>query len=414
MYRVFREMKTLYLLLLLIIIIITVLICQKMLDSSEGFLVTPTKKNLSADNQTQPTMCPHSARSYTDPKTGATNCTRGQVNYNEPTEPGFCTLTPGTGLIPCSEYLAEYNQKMEAKFCFPGLKRYYEDNSSKNSISGCASGVNADASAPGPGTDTCKIYKTQQENERKIDSCFNKKAEYNFANSAICKQTKCKTAIVNFGDSPALISSTNIDPGSYRPTTCYEKESALRYLRIILKGDRLQNEIDRINSGQAQEICGYVPPAAPCNPDKAGTYVVLRGISFIELSQIVIKDMNGVNVAPKGKIFRAAPAWDPAAKPENAIDGTEAAREYPNIYHSVEKDPNDNINSIIIELNSPTCISEIITYGRLNGCCPDRQAKKIITILSGNIDKNISLVWMSPETTDKLVQSFKIPASTWV
>jgi hypothetical protein len=298
---------------------------------------------------------------------------------------------------------------MEAKFCFPTMPRYYENESSKSkSNSGCASSVTADAASPGPGTDSCKIYATEQDNLIKIDSCFNKKAEYNFANSAICKQTKCKTAIVNFGTAPALISSTNIDPGTYRPATCYEKESALRYLRTVLKGDRLQEEIERINSGQAQEICGYVPPAPTCNPDKAAKYVTLTGNGYIELSQIVIKDMNGNNIAPKGKIVYATPAWDPAAKPENAIDGTEAAREYPNIYHSIENDPNYSDNSIIIELNSPTCISEIITYGRLNGF-PVRQVNKYITIDNSRSQD----IWTSPKTTDKLVQSFKIPANLW-
>jgi len=385
-----------------------------MLDSNEGFLAKPKQKNLSADNQKQPNKCPHGSNSYTDPQTGATNCTKGPVKFNQPDKPGFCTLTPGTGLPPCSEYIAEYNRTMEAKFCFPTRPRYYENDSSKsNSNSGCASAVNSDTTAPGPGADSCKIYVKEEDNLTKIDSCFNKKAEYNFANSGFCKESKCKTAIVNFGTAPALITSTNIDPGTYRPTTCYEKESVLRYIKTVLKGDRLQEEIERINSGQEQAICGYVPPAPVCNPDKAAMFVTLKGLGFIELSQIVIKDINGVNVAPKGKIIEATPAWDPAAKPENAIDGTEAAREYPNIYHSIEQDPETAkaiypANSIMVILEKPTCISEIITYGRLNGCCPDRQANKYIDIVGRGIE-----IWKSPKTTDKLVQSFKIPASTW-
>jgi hypothetical protein len=379
-----------------------------MLDSNEGFLAKPKQKNLSVDNQKQPNKCPHGSNSYTDPQTGATNCTKGPVKFNQPDKPGFCTLTPGTGLPSCSEYLAEYNQKMEAKFCFPTMPRYYENESSKSN-SGCASGVNADASAPGPGTDSCKIYTKEQDNLIKIDSCFNKKAEYNFANSAICKQTKCKTAIVNFGTTPAVISSTNIDPSNYRPTTCYEKESALRYLRTVLKGDLLQGEIDRINSGQAQEICGYVPPAPVCNPDKAAYYVGLTGNGYIQLSQIVIKDMNGINVAPKGTIGDewTSPAYNSDTKPQNAIDGTEAVRAYPNIYHSTDDPGNSGITNFTVTLEKPTCISEIIIYGR-SDCCADRHKDKTIWIVGKD-----RFIWTSPKTIDQQVQSFKIPASLW-
>ena len=403
-------MKTLYLLLLLIIIIITVLVCQNMLDSNEGFLAKPKQKNLSANNQTQPKTCPHGASSYTDTQTGATNCTWGSVKHNQPSEPGFCTLTPGTGLPPCSEYIAEYNRTMEAKFCFPTRPRYYENESSKsNSNSGCASAVNSDTTAPGPGADSCKIYVKEEDNPTKIDSCFNKKAEYNFANSGFCKQSQCKTAIVNFGTAPALITSTNIDPGTYRPTTCYEKESVLRYIKTVLKGDRLQEEIERINSGQEQAICGYVPPAPTCNPDKAAYYVGLTGNGYIQLSQIVIKDMNGINVAPKGIIEDegTSPAYNSDTKPQNAIDGTEAVRAYPNIYHSIESDPKRPVTSFGVALEKPTCISEIIIYGR-SDCCADRHKDKVIFILGKN-----NVIWYSPPTTDQQVQSFKIPASTW-
>jgi len=403
-------MKTLYLLLLLIIIIITVLICQKMLDSNEGFLAKPKQKNSSSNNQQQPNTCPHGSNSYIDPQTSAINCTKGSVKFNQPDKPGFCTLTPGTGLPPCSEYMAEYNRTMEAKFCFPTLPRYYENTQKLKSNSGCASNVNGDTATPGPGADSCKIYIKEQDNLTREDSCFNKKAEYNFANSAFCKQSQCATAIVTSGKAPAIISSTYTDPGSNRIITCYDRESLIRRAEATFKGEQLQNEINRIKSGQAQEVCGYVPPAPMCNPNKAAKYVTLTGNGYIELSQIVIKDMNGNNIAPKGSVWYATKAWDPAAKPENAIDGTEAAREYPNIYHSIEKGTGFGYDKtgIIIQLAQPTCISEIITYGRLNGCCPDRQANKEIIIVRKDHSR-----WTSPPTTDKLVQSFKIPASTW-
>jgi len=380
-----------------------------MLDSNEGFLAKPKQKNSSSNNQQQPNTCPHGSNSYTDPKTGAINCTKGSVKFNQPSEPGFCTLTPGTGLPPCSEYMAEYNRTMEAKFCFPTLPRYYENTQKLKSNSGCASNVNGDTATPGPGADSCKIYIKEQDNLTREDSCFNKKAEYNFANSAFCKQSQCATAIVTSGKAPAIISSTYTDPGSNRIITCYDRESLIRRAEATFKGEQLQNEINRIKSGQAQEVCGYVPPAPVCNPDKAAYYVGLVGNGYIQLSQIVIKDMNGINVAPKGIIEDrwTSPAYNSDTNPQNAIDGTEAVRAYPNIYHSTEDPENSGITNFVVTLEKPTCISEIIIYGR-SDCCADRHKDKRISIVGKD-----RFIWTSPPTTDQLVQSFKIPASLW-
>jgi hypothetical protein len=220
----------------------------------------------------------------------------------------------------------------------------------------------------------------------------------------------CTAALVRFGGSPPLVSGTYGNPAgmgggagvsSPVPRTCYSKESAKRYLKSVMSGEQLTNSLNAIDNGTDQNICGYVPP---CN--KKARYVVIQGPGYIQISQIVIRDANGKNIAKDAQTWASEPYGAQSVK-SNAVDGNERTRAYPNIYHSKS---NNKDSFITVELNPRACISQIILYGR-SDCCPQQHANKIISILGENGWK--SVLYKSSPTTNDLVQTFNIPVSVF-
>jgi len=385
-------MKTIYILLLLVVIIIATLVIQKMNSSVESF---------AADiNLVQPKTCPHNMQSYIDGKSHQTICCDGTVKENICSGLSVCTLNPSaaSNVIGCAQYLRDYNDKMEAKHCLSEMSHYYEDDAL--GISGCASQVNLDQSAPVLNAKSCKIYKDPKDNTNKVDSCENAKLKYDLQNGSFCKMINCTANLVRYGGNPPLVSGTYGSAAGGTPLTCYSKETLKRYVKYVFSGDRLTDELNAIDNGTNTYVCGYVPP---CN--KKAHYVCLDGTGFIQLSQIVIRDGSGKNIAQNAQVSASDP-FSPQSAARNAVDGNEKARAYPNIYHSKsDKEP-----FITVTLNPPACISQITIYGR-SDCCADRHAKKKISILG---DQGWSTVlWTSPDTTKDLVQTFNIPTSVF-
>jgi hypothetical protein len=112
--------------------------------------------------------------------------------------------------------------------------------------------------------------------------------------------------------------------------------------------------------------------------------------------------MKGNNVARGSQVYASEP-WGPESKKESVVDGTEAARPYPQIYHS-KSDADDTM--LYFKLSTPSCISEIILYGRSDGF-NERHAGKTIMLTGGG-----SRLWSAPTNTDT-VQKFTIPANTF-
>jgi hypothetical protein len=391
-------MKTIYILLLLVVIIIATLVIQKMNSSIEPFKVDI--------NLVQPKTCPHKMQSYIDGKTQQTVCCDGTVKENVCSGLSVCTLTPSaaSNLIGCAQYLKDYNTKMQAKHCLNEMSRYYEDASQEPNISGCASQVNGDESAPVLNAKSCRIYKDDKDNTNKVDSCVNAKLKYDLQNGSFCKMVNCASNIVRYGGTPPLVSGTYGSAAGGTPLTCYSKETLKRYVKYAFSGDRLTDELNAIDNGTNTQVCGYVPP---CN--KKAFYVRIYGKGYLQISQIVIRDANGRNIANGAKVY-ASPPYNPQSVAENAVDGNEKVRAYPNIYHS--KNNKDAI--FIVELKTPACISQIIIYGR-SDCCTDRnEGNKIV--IEGDMDKDTKriILWTSPDTTKDLVQTFNIPSSVYV
>jgi len=143
-------------------------------------------------------------------------------------------------------------------------------------------------------------------------------------------------------------------------------------------------------------------------PPKMVGRVTVGGFGYIGISQLVVKDINGVNVARGGDTSKTiggtyyGAGGDPA--PSFAVDGTETARYFPYIYHS---QLNDNTTLFDVTLTTPSIVTQIVVYGRLGGCCPERN-QQIITLYDSVTNKPL---WKSPRMSQETVQTFNIPSS---
>lgn len=94
-------------------------------------------------------------------------------------------------------------------------------------------------------------------------------------------------------------------------------------------------------------------------------YVRLAGGSdYINLSQLVVTDSLGVNVARGRQTRSTGVGWD--GRESNAVDGAEASRGHPNEYHS------NGGNAVFqVTLDKPTQVVSVTVYNRAD-CCQGR------------------------------------------
>ena len=399
-------MNILYLILLLIVVVITAIILQKISSSQEGFENSTT--------QQLPTIntCPHRMNSFIE---GATYCCDGAVTGNQCQGRKVCAMSPGvTDISSCAQYLYDYTKLMSEKHCFSDMPHYYENDSQVPAISGCATQVNSDYSAPVDGSsekNTCKVYLTEYENIQNVDSCANKKMEVALQQSDFCKQVGCTTSIWKWQTNPPLHIATYSNPAAITngstagdpnisPKTCQWQPSSLRYVQTVFPDD--QNLINKVTEGSLAWICGYVPPL-PCNQQKAIFTFKLMGPGRINISQIVLKDSKGKNITQNATIYASESLMPDDVKKENVIDGVEETRGFPNVYisKSTDKDAYIQINPY-----SKTCIRQVIIYGNSNAD-PTQNADKVFTLAAA--DDQGGVIYTSPPTTKDLIQTFNIP-----
>lgn len=402
-------MNLLYLILLLIVVVITALVLQKISSTQEGF-VDSTTQQLPILN-----TCPHRMNSFIE---GATYCCDGAVTGNQCQGRKVCAMSPGvTDISSCAQYLYDYTKLMNKKHCFGPMPYYYEDESQIPTISGCASQVNGNYSAPGPNTTSCKIYPNQKDNQYKSDSCENQQMVNTAKTGSFCKTVNCSGVTVGGNGSNILwINASYMTQDGSVPiqATCETKESVIRHITHgygdyhatspdmqAKTGEELANALAKVNNGIYPGMCADATMVCK----KKATYIMVKGGGYIQISQIVAKDMKGNNVA-RGSVVDASPPWGPESKKDSVVDGTEATRAYPNIYHSKS---NDDDTAIFIKLSAPACVSEIILYGRSDGF-QERHADKTIMLLGGN--NGNTRLW-SAKTNIDLVQTFTIPANTF-
>ena len=147
----------------------------------------------------------------------------------------------------------------------------------------------------------------------------------------------------------------------------------------------------------------FCSPGSCSQCNKKAKYIQVIGPGYIQISQMVAKDRNGNNIA-KGSKVEASEPYSAESKKENMVDGTEAVRPYPQLYHSKS---NAQDTSIFIVLSPPACVSEIILYGR-SDCCSDRNGGKTIRIF----DEKVQIMWSAQTSTDN-IQSFTVPANIY-
>jgi hypothetical protein len=116
------------------------------------------------------------------------------------------------------------------------------------------------------------------------------------------------------------------------------------------------------------------------NPGSGGLVKSVRvagGTDYLSISQLVIKDQNGNNVAPNGTTSSSG-NWGSGSSERAAIDGTQAARPFPLEYHS-----NNKGGFFQVTLPQPTKLSSITIYNR-SDCCQDRLAGYKVSLLDSN------------------------------
>jgi hypothetical protein len=105
-----------------------------------------------------------------------------------------------------------------------------------------------------------------------------------------------------------------------------------------------------------------------------------------------------INVAPQGKTWGVSTPYSAQARGDNAIDGVQAARNYPSIYHSQGR----TTDGWGLDLGKEYNVAQVIYYNRLD-CCSDRAIGMTIRLWDKDfkIVKNFTL-------TGALEQKFNV------
>jgi len=114
------------------------------------------------------------------------------------------------------------------------------------------------------------------------------------------------------------------------------------------------------------------------------------GENCIQISQLVVLDKNGVNVALNKPTNGSSPSYQPESNSRNAVDGVMAPRAYPKEYHS-GVGPNSTGNPgncgdnyfWIVDLQQNYDITKVIYYNRTD-CCSHRAQGMKLKLLDEN------------------------------
>jgi len=127
---------------------------------------------------------------------------------------------------------------------------------------------------------------------------------------------------------------------------------------------------------------------------------VSGGADYLSISQLVIKDKNGTNVAPSGTTSSSG-NWGSGSSERAAIDGTQASRPFPAEYHSKDKN-----GFFQVALANPTQVSSVIVYNR-GDCCQQRLAGYKVSLM----DSNNNVLFTSNPLTADTVQTITVNLS---
>jgi len=201
------------------------------------------------------------------------------------------------------------------------------------------------------------------------------------------------TPNVDHGGSDIACFSTGQTPADDEAMTRCDRDPNCKSYNSIKNNDgnrwgciKTQSTINNNNNPSIVNFC--VKNASSTNGIPNVSYIQLGyGADYINLSQIVGKDINGNNVT-KGRPTTGPEGWGGITP--NAVDGNEMARPYPGVYHS-----SGGNQYIEVTLDKPTTMASATVYNRTD-CCSGRMTGHVVKFL----DSRKNVLWTSPPLKD--------------
>ena len=126
-------------------------------------------------------------------------------------------------------------------------------------------------------------------------------------------------------------------------------------------------------------------------------FIKITAGTYIQISQLAVYAAGNPNEnIAKGKPVSATSIWGNQAPPQNAVDGTLMARNFPAIYHSATSNASEYF---LLDLEKTFPIEKIVYYNRLD-CCNNRSKGMVVHLQ----DENRNEVW-SGTLTNAMVQT---------
>jgi len=295
-----------------------------------------------------------------------------------------CSLSVSrTDPTSCSQYYLTLLQSKAATRCPATMPNYFQNllytKNVDKSTRGCSAGLRtADGKSPASMTDShCIIYTSQKDDLEKLNSCTNVKRLQSAQcfSSGVAGVTKVLQA--NTQGSP-LVQCTFSQIESVQRGTQTVNTNAEAQAQQMLKEKAENSKWER-----ARNVVANLAKQGPVRIQPPLTspimYVYLRqfGKETLNLSQIVVRDINGVNITKSAKL--SASTEDYGTKKEKAVDGYEGPRSYPSIYHS----KNGGGEWYLLEFTMPVVISSVTLYNR-SDCCNNRITQYSLVVMHSN------------------------------
>ena len=304
----------------------------------------------------------------------------------------------------CSHY---YTLLLRAKgqVCPKSMPNYYQNlqfaNNVDSSTRGCTSGARTrDGKSPAnPSDPYCKIYSTQKDELEQLDSCTNVK-RLDSAQCFLATAANTKVLQKNAKGSP-YVQCTRNQTNIVESKKTYDANASkiaqqqgqiVKQKAAIVKASS-QGPVTAGNPTDSYFVKLLQKPSSVTQPAQVPAFLQqffkqqqaqAQGVS-LNISQVVIRDENGKNIAPSAKATSSSSFG--GSSPSTAIDGTEEPRAYPNIFHSAG-DPNDDL---VLLFDRFVKISSITIYNR-SDCCRDRMTSYRLQIYGFQYDLTADLV----------------------
>ena len=244
-----------------------------------GGLKNTVKKEGFEDGDIQITTCPEGSAQYINSE-GDTNCCNGDIVNGECNGTNLCSLSPTSkSVISCSQWLREEWRRRAARFCPGSMYNYFGTMSRTTGTEGCsASRCNRTGSAPSDANAAkCTIYKTDELNYGKADSCVNIVERDRLQ----CPQANATKQIIEIGHEyngkiPALLICNYIPANNMSdnmPVECYDHNRYSRALRHVYKnnGEEATERVISLYNQYYQKHIMFCPASKAYYVDKTLT-----------------------------------------------------------------------------------------------------------------------------------------------